>query len=420
MRPISSRGPVAESRELSAGVPARKLAAIIGAGTLARLVLALLTRGQPFDMGSVEIVRHDLAALGLDVYGHVNVGNFHWPYPPGFFPWIALSGTIAGSHAHVFDVLIRLPTIAADAALAWLVQGYLRSRGATPGAQLAGAAAVAFGPIFLVVAGYHGQMDALAILPAVLALVVWERMDGERRSLAAGALIGLGGALKAVPLLMVLALAPTARSWRELAGLVGAAALVPLAALAPFFVAQPAATEAALRNYHGYPGQGGLTLVLQPGLARTWLLGASAHPFHLNGLVRPLIAHAQVVNLAIYGGVAAVLARYRPTPAHAASILWLATFVLSPAFFFQYLIWGLPFFVMAGYVRSAVLLQVAAIGPAVLYYLAPWSSDAPTYVFVSIMAVLWAWMLVWLVRLVGGGAGRRPPGDAGAPAAVAP
>jgi hypothetical protein len=49
------------------------------------------------------------------------------------------------------------------------------------------------GPSFIDISGYHGQIDSVAILPAVLALMVWERRPQPTRSVRAGLLIGLGG-----------------------------------------------------------------------------------------------------------------------------------------------------------------------------------------------------------------------------------
>lgn len=379
-----------------------RLGALIAVGLAVRVVIALLTHGQPYDMNSVRIVREDLAAHGFHIYRYVNVGNWHWPYPPAFFPWIALSGAIAGAHSHVFEVLIRLPTILADAALAWVVQEYLRLRGASEASRLVAASVVLLGPVFVAVAGYHGQMDSLAILPAAAAVLVWERMDGERRALVAGALIGLGGALKTVPLLMVLALAPSVRSWRELAKLALSAAAVPVALLIPFAIATPGLPEAALRKYHGFPGQGGLSLVLQPDLAKTWLMGVHNHPPHFSGLSRALGEHASIVNYAIFGATAAFLARHRPSPPLAACVLWLALFAFAPSFFFQYLIWGLPFLLMAGYRRSAAALQLAVLVPMLLFYFGPSSAEWPAYVYIPIMLAVWGGTVVGLIA-----AGRR-------------
>jgi hypothetical protein len=387
----------------------RRLAALIAAGTVVRLILAVTTKGQGYDMHSLEVVRRTLADYGLHVYGHVNEGGLHWPYGSGFFPFVALAGELAGGSSTAFHALVRVPSIAADAALAWLVQDYLRGRGAHDNARLGAAAVVALGPVFVAISGFHGQIDSLAILPAAAALVVWERMDGERRALFAGALIGVGGAIKTVPLLMVLALAPTSRSWRELAGLAVSAVAVPLIVVAPFLATTPHDVLRVLRGYHGYPGQGGLSLAVQPKLALPWLKGLHAAPVHYSQLTQHIFFHAGLVIDAVVVAVAAFLVRYRPPPALAATVLWLAVLALAPGFFFQYLIWGLPFFVMAGYTRSAGLLQLASLPPMLMYYLAPWGSNGPAYVFIAIQLATWICMLLALVHvgrgIVAGGQG---------------
>lgn len=401
----------------SGGAIRRPLLALIAAGLVVRLVLALLTRGQGFDIGSHRIVHDALTAHGLDVYRYVNVGGFHWPYPPGFFPWTLLSGAPSGSQGHVFDVLIRLPAIAADLALAWLVQEYLRIRGATDRARLAAAGAIAFGPVFFLVSGFQGQIDSVAFLPAVLALFAWERLDGERRALVAGALIGVGATVKTVPIFLVLALLPSVRSWREVLMLGASAVAVPVLCTLPFALATPGAPQAGLRSYHGYPGQGGPTLAFQPDLASAYLKHQIAH---YSGLTLSVARHATLIAVATYALVAAVLRRFRPPPAVGASLLWLATFALAPAFFFQYLVWGLPFFLMAGFLRASVALQLGVLVPMVLYYLEPWESDTPTYVYVPIMLVVWVAMLVALAALTRGIARRRGVSDLLRPPAGAP
>lgn len=393
----------------------RLLAGVIGAGLLLHVILALATHGQAFDMGSMKIVRQNLSAHGFEIYRFVNVGNIRWPYPPLFFPWIALSGAVAGSHVHVFEVIVRLPAIAADGALAWLVQEYLRGRGAHESSRLAAAALIVFGPVFVIVAGFQSQIDAVAILPAVLAVFAWERLDGLRRPLVAGALIGLGASVKTVPIFMVLALAPSARSWRDLALLASAAVAVPLAVLLPFMIATPGAPQGVLRGYHGYPGQGGPTLAVQPGLTFTYLKEVMAH---YNGLTLRIVKHAALLGGALYLAVGAFLARYRPPPALAASLLWLATYALSPAFFFQYLVWGLPFFVMAGYLRAAAALQAGVLLPMIFFYQEPWRGDLTSYIYIPVMLVVWAGTLVALGALARGIAARRQAGDLRWPALV--
>ena len=67
-----------------------------------------------------------------------------------------------------FDGWIQLPAVLADAGIALGVLWQLLRCAARPsGCGSARRALVMFGPSFLLVSGYHGQIDSLAILPAV-------------------------------------------------------------------------------------------------------------------------------------------------------------------------------------------------------------------------------------------------------------
>ena len=46
----------------------------------------------------------------------------------------------------------------------------------------------------------------------------------------------------------------------------------------------------------------------------------------------------------------------------------------SPDFFLTYLVWGLPFFIMAGYLLEVAILQAFLVIPTVAYYLSLWPS----------------------------------------------
>jgi 4-amino-4-deoxy-L-arabinose transferase-like glycosyltransferase len=386
----------------------RALWAVIGTGTVIRLVLLLTSHGEAYDMGSFKDVAVALRHDWLHMYSAANPGahTFHWPYPPAYLPWIAFADAIKGG-VLLFDRLIRLPAVAADAALAWLVATVLARR-VGERAALAAAALVALGPVFVIISGYHGQIDSLAILPAVVAAVLWERGAADRqrfdRALAAGALIGLAGAIKTVPIVMVLALLPSARDWREGARLVLAAAAVPALMLAPFLIADANAVR-HLADYGGVPGAGGLSLVAQPDLARFWLTG----PVAPNSLTRNLVDHQTLYNLLLFGALAVFFALRRPAPMRAATILWLAVWAFGTGFFFQYLVWGLPFLILDRHLRAAALLQVAVLVPMLLFYLGPWHRELVVAVYATVMLVVWVSWCVGLYLL-----GRR--GAAGATA----
>jgi hypothetical protein len=333
----------------------------------------------------------------LSLYSDLNPEReYHWPYPPGYFPWVLASHGLDSAGILSFRAAIVLPAIAADAALAWLVQAGLGRAGAAERARLGGAALVALGPAFALISGYHGQIDALAILPAVVALLVWER-GGPRRALVAGLLIGAGASIKTAPGLMLLALLPTVVSRREAATLVGAAVALPLAALAPFLVADGAGVVRAL-GYGGIPGQGGLTMLADPGLTRYWVHNEPG--VGPNGVVAFLSDHGTVFTAAALLAAGAFAMRRRMEPRHAAVLLWLTFYVLGTGFAFQYAIWGLPFLILAGRLRWAAALQAGLLVPMLVYYLGPFKADALLPLYYVLMAGVWAGLAAALAATV--------------------
>jgi hypothetical protein len=374
----------------------RWLWALIALGTVVRLAIAAATDGVVYDVESFQLTRHALADDFLHAFGALNgPGFYRWPYPPGFFPWIEVS--VAGDRIFGGGYIgfIQLAPIAADAALAWLVAWYLADRNLPRRAWLAAGGLIALGPSFVVISGYAVQIDSVAVLPAVGALIVWERADRSERAdrvWKAGLLLGLAASIKTVPGLMVLALLPTARGWREAGALVACAVAVPLVLLAPFAVADLDGVREMLR-YSGAPGLGGLTLALQPDLAETWL----RTPTDFNGINHWIFEHQRWVNASVLGLTAVFLLRFRVAAPLAAVVLWLAIWAFGTGFFFQYLVWGLPFMLMAGYIRSAAALQLVTIVPAILFYAGPWKADSVVVAFVIVMLAVW---LAWLAALV--------------------
>ena len=281
--------------------------------------------------------------------------------------------------------MVRIWSVLADAALAWLVWEGLRDR-ASERTRLVAAGLVALGPVFITVSGYSAQIDSVAILPAVAALLAWERCEPGRRAWVAGALIGVAAAIKTVPLVMVLALAPSARSSKELVTLAGCAVAVPLIAIAPFLAADYSAVM-HVRHYAGSPGMGGLSLALQPDLAQRWLTRFVA-PDGLDDWL--FVKHAGTYYALTMVAFAIYAWRFRPGPRTAATILWLVVLAFASGFFFQYLVWGLPFFLLAGYVLQTALLQLVVTVPMLIYYLAPWQQTSIVYVYVPFMLLCWA------------------------------
>jgi len=381
----------------------RYLWALVGAGLALRVVLAFAFFGtnavtvEQFAAGSVR---------AWDWHAVYEPGLTSWPYPPLFLTWLAGASWLSEVTGWSFHGLAKLGPSLADAGLAVAVYVYLGWRGAADRVRLAGAALVMLGPIFIATSAYHGQFDAVAILPAVLAVMVWERRPESTRAFEAGALIGLGGALKTVPLLMALPLLGSARSWREGTKLVAMAILIPALALGPLWAA--GIDLHRITHYSGVPGWGGLSLVLHPGLgwdhlARGPLLG------HPGELTTGLQSASRWITLGAMVAYAAFIFRYRPALIDAVALLWLVVFVFSPNFFLTYLVWGLPFFIMAGYLVEVGMLQAVLVIPAVGYYLSLWPapSSAAAILYVPFMIGLWivlaAAMIAVAVRTMRGG-----------------
>ena len=395
----------------------RVLWALLVAGTVGRAVVGVTTFGRSFDVESFYFVRDALANHGTDVYTYV---WFRWPYPPGSLSFFPLADWISGWSGIEFGDVVQAPAIAADAAIACLVQVWLARRGATERMQLGAVAAVMFGPVFAVISGYHTQIDSVAVLPAVAGVMVWVlRPEDRYRWLWAGLLIGAGASIKTTPGLMLLAVLPTARSVREGIATAVAVAAVPLAAAAPFLLSD-ADGVARILEYQGLPGAGGLTMILQPELLSRWL--ADEPVLDMNALVQWVYNHNGAVMAVLLGCIAPFLVWARADPIRAAILIWLALYAFGPGFFFQYLVWGLPFFLMAGYLRQTVVLQLSLVVPIVLLYREVTGAAAEVAYFVFMAGVWLAFVAAFalvarqLVRSGRATRGTSPPGSAAAPA----
>jgi hypothetical protein len=374
---------------------------VLGAGLAVQAVVAFTTVGQNYDLENFRLTGLLFGQHPLDVYRHDVVGMadqfelYRWPYPPGSMPWMSVAADLARAIGVPFHSIERLLPVAADLATAWLVQSYLGRRGATELTRLAATALVALGPIFVIISGYHGQLDPIAILPAVLALYVWEASESPHRAVTAGLLIGLGATVKTVPIFMLLALLPTARNVREGATLIVAACSLIAAVTVPYLVADAGDFTAAL-SYTGGPGLGGISMLVQPSLAVTFVTGVGPG---LSTASRALYDHGGLVLGAALAMSGLGLLRLRPRAIDAAVCVWLAVYVMSPSFFLQYMVWGLPFFVMAGHLREVALLQIVLVPIAIVAYTRPWTTAPHWYgvIYVLIMAAVW---LAWVGALI--------------------
>jgi 4-amino-4-deoxy-L-arabinose transferase-like glycosyltransferase len=299
-----------------------------------------------------------------------------------------------------FGLWVRIPNVVAQVTLSYLVVARLGARGYGERTRLAAAALIAVGPLF-VIDSFYAQIDSLAIYPAVLAVAYWSE-GKRRRSVVSGILIGIGTALKTVPILALLALLPTARSNRERAELVGTAVAVPLVTILPFLARDPSGVL-SIRRYTGIPGVGGLTMLVQPRLLRFWLYGDLVFP---SAVVYRLMTYGSTLLAAVLLVLLIALCWRRVDALTAATMTWLVVYVLGPSPTPLYLCLGVPFFLLAGRIRLAAVLQALAVGPAVLLYL---HLPVPhrIVIYASLMGLVWVACLAALLT-VGAAAWRGP------------
>lgn len=371
---------------------------LLAVGLLGRLAVAFSTRGQVFDIDSYELVRDALFSEPLQVYSTVNgVELAHWPYPPGFFGWVVLSEYAARATGLRFDGFIQVAPILADAGLAWIVQAFLGARGASERTRVLAAALVLLGPSFAIISGFHGQLDALSILPAALGFWCWTRLDPGQRALITGVLIGAGGSIKIPSLLLVLALLPSARSFREGATLLVAAGAVPLLLFAPWLAADAEGTIAALRMNDGIPGFGGISLLVQPDLSAAWL---HTKDVELSGATRALMDVAAIIAIGSLLVTGAFMLWRRVPPLSAAVLLWVSVYAFGVNYGLTYLIWGIPFFLMAGQLRHVAVLQAVVVVPMVMLY-GVGSRELPLeVVYTPLLLAVWAaFVVIYVIRV---------------------
>jgi hypothetical protein len=337
------------------------------AGLIIRVEFTAHTLGNAYDLGSLQLVAKLLVSEPGHVYKLANLPgqNPRWPYLPGYFPVVMLFHWLAVHTHHQFVKLIRVPPALTDLGIAWVVQDHLRFRGAGHGPRLAAAALVALGPSFIAISGIHGQIDSVGILPAVIALSVWERAPIERRAWIAGLLIGLGADIKVVPGLMLLALLPSARSRREALTLIAATLVIPLLSIIPVLAAAGVGWIGPLAQYHGGTGLGGISLLVQPSLALNWLHVGSTPE---NGVAHWFALHGGVIALVAIASAFVVAVRRRLPAETAAILIWLAVYALGIQFFLQYMVWGLPFMLLAGYLWQVTALQALLFLPTLITY----------------------------------------------------
>ena len=183
---------------------------------------------------------------------------------------------------------------------------------------------------------------------------------------------------------------------------VATAVAIPALAVLPFAVADHH-TVHAIAGYHGAPGGGGLSLLMQPRLAYDWL---TTTYIPIGGIDRGLGHVATILGLAGVAVMTALAWRRRLDPLTSAVLIYAALLLCSINFFLQYVVWLLPLVIAWGRLRIAAAVTVLWTVPLVFRYAhelhwhgPTWSHAATLGIYVPVMDALYVATLCATIRL---------------------
>jgi hypothetical protein len=372
-------------------------AAVAAAALVVRAVAALLS-----DRVVADVLRYrKVAAHVLDVSWNPYLAPRLYPYPAAWV-WVEAGAEWLARHTGVsFALAVKTPVILADALLAGLLVGWARERDPnTPQS----AWAYALHPVAILVVGFHGQFDSVALLALAFALRALDRRQLDRSALALAAAI----ALKSFPVLVLPFVLLFVRGGRARLRYALLAAGPVALLLLPFALADRGALTRELFAYAGVPDFGWIGAVRA--MRGVWR-GHVARAFDAQW--QPLLAASKVIFLAVAGvlwtAVARGSIRWR-VEASALGVL-LAFQVFYGALSAQYLLWPVPFAVLLGerlllphaavatlaLVGFYVLLAPGVLTPADMPLLSPAVAER---LWMAGTAALWLLTAAWLADLV--------------------
>lgn len=327
----------------------------VAAAFVVRLAAILLS-----DRVVADVLRYRrVAAHVLDVSWNPYQAKHLYPYPP-VWVWVEAACEWLARHSGLsFAVLVKLPVLAAEVGIVALLARWGAERG---GAARWAPWIYAVHPVAVLVTGFHGQFDSLALLMVLLAVRASERGRHDAAALALAA----GIAVKSFPILAVPVLLLRVRGAAARVRFL-ALALLPVAVLLVPYLAHDA--TAVARELFGYGGVADFGWI---GVWRgvRWMIDGTLDRGEARHWGR-LIPAAKILFLGAYG---AALARRRASGDLVVTLL--AVFVAFQTFYgalsAQYLLWVVPLAVLRPDRWLALHGAAATVGLVGFYlFLAP-------------------------------------------------
>jgi len=341
----AAASPLIALRAARRGTPrhlVRRITAIALVALGVRAGLSLVQDGGLYDVFHAYRVVGEQLRRGGDVFVEPALGLSN--YPPAIYWWWALTSAVPPDHPHLYAALVKLPFWLGDAAIAPLLVVLAIRRGAAPaGPATAAGWMYALNPIAAAVPTLHGQFDPLVLLPLLCGVTLL-----RERPVAAGLLIGIATAVKPWPLFFLLPLLALVERRRR-PGFVVAVAAVPAATFALYGLVHHDHLLAGMYRVATYVAH-------RQGLGTSLLFGDSPPAWALIGTNIAAGAASSAAGL--------MAARRGRSPAETVAVAMLVLLTLSPTVSDQYVMWPLPFLLLAGRLRIAALLS-AGLLPAV-------------------------------------------------------
>jgi len=358
-----------------------------------RLVPAImLPVGAGYDIESFELTGEALLS-GEDVYTSAAVGRH--PYFPFQMYFIGLSLHLSRSAGIPFVVLIKLLPIVADAGITGLIWHSAIRNGWSQVTAWWLALLYALNPISILVSAYHGQFDSVAILLLFLAWFYWH--FGQRLLLSSVAL-GMAALNKTWPIVFLpIALIRMKRLQSTFLYVVVTLGIPVLLTTAYVMVIGRDPTpmiERAL-THTGNSGWWGITSILTTGGQYFESLAQVGDSYH--NLRRWLL---------LFAGILALWRTRRQTALDALVTIILAEFVVMAGIGIQWLLWVVPFAIVARdttwlrrYSLAALLLLIPHLYGL---HLVPWAItwfgwDKAVFYLRLVNIPVWIVVIFWLL-----------------------
>jgi hypothetical protein len=348
--------------------------------------------GAGYDIESFKLVT-DALLSGREVYTTV-LGRH--PYLPFQMYIMSAMAALAPATGLPYVVAIKLPSILGDIALTALIYRAILKRDRRVEMAAFLATLYALNPVSLLVTSYHGQFEAVTLFLLALAWYFWEFGPRIRASATS---LGLAILNKTWPVVFLPIALIRLRDRRAQLAYLLLAVGIPVVAVITYLIVFNADPLPMLRRaltHRGVAGYWGPGAVLFP---------AADHLPVLQPLVNLLL---QLKNWLLLGGLLFGLWFTRSqTALDALLTLLLTLFVLTVGFGIQWLVWLVPFALLAGEDRWGKIYSLAAAFMLVIHlyglHLYPWLGEwltNPNLEWVIRLSALPAWViaLIWLIQ----------------------